>query len=268
MAEIKKAGVVGAGMMGTALCTPLADAGHEVRLVGTHLDGAWVAAMKADRRHPKLAVPLPDGVLLIVPTRFMPFALSPLISPLGTTYNSPFGERTRVLVTFTSSTVPSTVVAPTILLRDGHLATGRNSPLMHAASSLFLNAVKHVAGIPDALPLLRRRGVVHHDDLLHPLGPERGGVGRRVVQDDAAHRRVDDLVLDRLDLGVQHVLVVARGGQVEQLAGIPEADRGEGLDLARLQRQQGVLQVGEGPPLASGARFAARQVVDPEHDIL
>ena len=27
--------------------------------------------------------PLPDGVMLIVPTRFMPFALSPLISPLG-----------------------------------------------------------------------------------------------------------------------------------------------------------------------------------------
>ncbi|MBI5480615.1 MAG: glycerol-3-phosphate dehydrogenase [Deltaproteobacteria bacterium] len=54
--------VVGAGMMGTALCTPLADAGHEVRLVGTHLDGAWIAALKADRCHPKLGVPLPDGV--------------------------------------------------------------------------------------------------------------------------------------------------------------------------------------------------------------
>lgn len=27
--------------------------------------------------------PLPDGVLLIVPTKFMPFALSPLLSPLG-----------------------------------------------------------------------------------------------------------------------------------------------------------------------------------------
>lgn len=27
--------------------------------------------------------PMPDGVLLIVPTKFMPFALSPLISPLG-----------------------------------------------------------------------------------------------------------------------------------------------------------------------------------------
>jgi len=41
-----------------------------------------------------------------------------------------------------------------IVLRDGHLATGRNSPLMHAASSLLLNAVKHLAGIPHALPLL------------------------------------------------------------------------------------------------------------------
>lgn len=33
--------------------------------------------------HKGKPTPLPDGVLLIVPTRFMPFALSPLISPLG-----------------------------------------------------------------------------------------------------------------------------------------------------------------------------------------
>lgn len=33
-------------------------------------------------RHGK-PVPLPDGVLLIIPTRFMPFALSPLLSPLA-----------------------------------------------------------------------------------------------------------------------------------------------------------------------------------------
>jgi glycerol-3-phosphate dehydrogenase (NAD(P)+) len=57
-----KVAVIGAGMMGTALCTPLADAGHEVRLVGTHLDGAWVEAMAAERRHPKLGVPLPERV--------------------------------------------------------------------------------------------------------------------------------------------------------------------------------------------------------------
>ena len=32
--------------------------------------------------------------------------------------------------------------------------TGRNSPLMHAASSLVLNAVKQLAGIPEMIHLL------------------------------------------------------------------------------------------------------------------
>jgi uncharacterized protein (UPF0371 family) len=39
-------------------------------------------------------------------------------------------------------------------LKDGTIITGKNSPLMHAASSLVLNAVKHLAGIPDAIHLL------------------------------------------------------------------------------------------------------------------
>ena len=39
-------------------------------------------------------------------------------------------------------------------LEDGVLVTGRNSSLMHAASSLVLNAVKHLAGIPDNIHLL------------------------------------------------------------------------------------------------------------------
>ncbi|MBN1521266.1 MAG: DUF1846 domain-containing protein [Candidatus Aureabacteria bacterium] len=39
-------------------------------------------------------------------------------------------------------------------LKDGTIITGRNSPLMHAASSLILNAVKHLAEIPDKIPLL------------------------------------------------------------------------------------------------------------------
>ena len=41
-----------------------------------------------------------------------------------------------------------------IELADGTIVTGKNSPLMHAASSLVLNAVKHLAGIPDAIHLL------------------------------------------------------------------------------------------------------------------
>ena len=39
-------------------------------------------------------------------------------------------------------------------LRDGRIVTGCNSPLMHAASSLVLNAAKALAGIPDGLHLL------------------------------------------------------------------------------------------------------------------
>ena len=39
-------------------------------------------------------------------------------------------------------------------LKDGTIITGKNSPLLHAASSLVLNAVKHLAGIPDSIHLL------------------------------------------------------------------------------------------------------------------
>ena len=39
-------------------------------------------------------------------------------------------------------------------LPDGTIVTGTNSPLMHAASSLVLNAIKHLAGIPDTIHLL------------------------------------------------------------------------------------------------------------------
>jgi uncharacterized protein (UPF0371 family) len=39
-------------------------------------------------------------------------------------------------------------------LRDGTIIRGKNSPLMHAASSLVLNAAKHLAGIPDSIHLL------------------------------------------------------------------------------------------------------------------
>jgi uncharacterized protein (UPF0371 family) len=41
-----------------------------------------------------------------------------------------------------------------IALPDGHIAVGKNSPLMHAASSVVLNAVKHLSSIPDDIPLL------------------------------------------------------------------------------------------------------------------
>lgn len=41
-----------------------------------------------------------------------------------------------------------------IRLADGTILTGKNSAQMHAASSLVINAVKHLAGIPDRIHLL------------------------------------------------------------------------------------------------------------------
>ncbi len=41
-----------------------------------------------------------------------------------------------------------------IELADGSILTGKNSPLMHAASALVLNAVKYLAKIPDTMHLL------------------------------------------------------------------------------------------------------------------
>jgi len=41
-----------------------------------------------------------------------------------------------------------------IELKDGSIVTGKNSPLMHAASSLILNAIKKLAEIPDKIHLL------------------------------------------------------------------------------------------------------------------
>lgn len=41
-----------------------------------------------------------------------------------------------------------------IQLQDGSVVTGKNSPLMHAASSLVINAVKRLAGVPADIHLL------------------------------------------------------------------------------------------------------------------
>ncbi len=45
-------------------------------------------------------------------------------------------------------------VGAALEFHDGTIVTGRNSPLLHAASSLVLNAVKRLAGIPEGLKLL------------------------------------------------------------------------------------------------------------------
>jgi glycerol-3-phosphate dehydrogenase (NAD(P)+) len=54
--------VLGAGMMGSALCVPLFDRGHEVRLVGTHLDRKIIESVRKSAVHPKLKLELPRAI--------------------------------------------------------------------------------------------------------------------------------------------------------------------------------------------------------------
>ena len=54
--------MLGAGVMASALSFPLSDNGHEVRLVGTHLDREIVDSIRSDGVHPNLKRKLPDGV--------------------------------------------------------------------------------------------------------------------------------------------------------------------------------------------------------------
>ncbi len=54
--------IIGAGMMGSALAFPAAENGHEVRLVGTHLDRDIIEVSKATGRHPKFVKDFPAGV--------------------------------------------------------------------------------------------------------------------------------------------------------------------------------------------------------------
>jgi glycerol-3-phosphate dehydrogenase (NAD(P)+) len=52
--------ILGAGLMGTAFSIPLADNGHSVHLVGTHLDGDIIEELHESRVHPKLRTRVAD----------------------------------------------------------------------------------------------------------------------------------------------------------------------------------------------------------------
>ncbi len=54
--------IIGSGMMGSALAFPARENGHEVRLVGTHLDREIIDTCRKTNRHPKFVKDFPDGV--------------------------------------------------------------------------------------------------------------------------------------------------------------------------------------------------------------
>src|SRR5919108_1543831 len=54
--------ILGAGVMASALTAPLAENGHDIRLVGTHLDRDIIDRIQATGVHPGLGRKLPSSV--------------------------------------------------------------------------------------------------------------------------------------------------------------------------------------------------------------
>ncbi len=54
--------ILGAGVMGSAMCMPLVDRQHDVRLVGTHLDRHIIESISATGLHPKLKINMPGEI--------------------------------------------------------------------------------------------------------------------------------------------------------------------------------------------------------------
>ena len=51
--------IIGSGMMGSALAFPARENGHEVRIVGTHLDRDIIETSRRTGRHPKFEKDFP-----------------------------------------------------------------------------------------------------------------------------------------------------------------------------------------------------------------
>lgn len=67
--------IIGAGMMGSAMCFPLRDNGHDVYLVGTELDREIITGVSHNGYHPTLKRTVPDGVMPLQ-VESMPMAIS------------------------------------------------------------------------------------------------------------------------------------------------------------------------------------------------
>ena len=54
--------ILGAGVMGSSLCIPAVDLGHDVSLVGTHLDNEIISSIQKNSLHPNLNIKIPTNV--------------------------------------------------------------------------------------------------------------------------------------------------------------------------------------------------------------
>ena len=77
-----------------------------------------------------------------------------------------------------------------------------------------------------------------------------------------------NLLIELDGFGVVEVLIVIRGGHVEDLAGIAQTDRGEGLDGLRFEGHEDLFDVGEDASFTLGSNLGLREVVEAKDEIL
>src|SRR5215813_1413843 len=110
------------------------------------------------------------------------------------------------------------------------------------------------------------------DQALQPFLPERAVDVRHlfremVVEQHAPDGRVDGAI-DFTDRGLDHVLCIALGVEIDQTALVAQADLGLRRDLFGVEREHHLFRRGEGAAFALRALQRAGHVVTTEHDVL
>jgi hypothetical protein len=93
-------------------------------------------------------------------------------------------------------------------------------------------------------------------------------LGKVIVENGAAHGGVDEGTIHLNRLGVDDVLIVVGGGEVDQFAGVAQADGSERFHFTHFERQQNFFNVGKDAAFTLRARLAFGQVVETEHHVL
>src|SRR5215475_1098613 len=152
--------------------------------------------------------------------------------------------------------------------RRNHVVNAdRKAGFRRVEESELFQAVEHLDG--DLMPKAQETVI---DQALQPFLPERAVDVRHlfremVVEQHAPDGRVDGAI-DFTNRGLDHVLCIALGVEVDQTALVAQAYLGLRRDLFGVEREHDLFRRGEGAAFALRALQRAGHVVTTEHDVL